>query len=151
MAIADKVLLRFTKFCAPYNAGELAQLPRDAALRVISAGSAVAASKDAPDEPDAEVMREVQAMHRAELLHMGIDPDTIARCIAMGVGPLEAARVTVAGLNAELNRREQKAAAAQPEPETVTDENPADQSSADTGGNGGDGGSPETGSGRRKK
>ena len=48
MAIPDKVLLRFVKYCAPYNSGELAQLPKDAALRVISAGSAVAVSKDAP-------------------------------------------------------------------------------------------------------
>lgn len=157
MAIPEKVLLRFVKYCAPYNSGELAQLPKDAALRVISAGSAVAVSKESPGEPDAEVMREVHAIHRAQLLNMGIDPKTIARCIELGVGPLEAGRVTVAGLEAELNRREAKAlreaaeAAAQPEPETVTDENPAGEPSGSTGGDDGDGGASETGSGKRKK
>ncbi len=158
MAIPDKVLLRFVKYCAPYNSGELAQLPKDAALRVISAGSAVAVSKDAPGEPDPEVMREVHAIHRAQLLQMGVNPETIARCIALGVGPLEAGRVTIAGLESELNRREAKALrdaaeakAAQPEPETVSDANPADKQSGDSSGDDGDGDAAEAGHGKRKK
>lgn len=156
--IPDKVLLKFTRYCAPYNSGELAQLPRDAALRVISAGSAVAVTKEDPATACPIIMREVQAMHRAQLLQMGVDPDTIERAIAVGIGPLEAAKVTVAGLGNEIARREAKeaqskakaTAMADPEPvKDATDENATTERTGDSAHDGDDGKPAETG--KRKK